>query len=219
MHTCVHSCTHLLGLVLGHVRLFVTPWTVAHQAPLSMGFFRQKYWSIPVFWSSDINSWLIGKVPDAGRDWGQKEKKASEDEMAGWHHRCNGHELGQTLGDGEGQEGLVCCSSWGSQSRTQLGDRITILEQVVISSSRGSSRPRDWTLISCIGQQILYHWATREAYIHIHVCVYVCVYVWCVCMCVAESLCCTPEINTSEINYNMSIKNKIKKRRRTHSWH
>ena len=40
----------------------------------------------PVFWSSDVNRQLIGKLPDAGKDWGQKEKKASEDEMAGWHH-------------------------------------------------------------------------------------------------------------------------------------
>ena len=37
----------------------------------------------------------------------------SEDEMAGWHHQRNGHELGQTLGDGEGQRGLACCSPWG----------------------------------------------------------------------------------------------------------
>ena len=37
----------------------------------------------PVFWSSDINRWLIRKVPDAGKDWGQKEKRASEDNMAG----------------------------------------------------------------------------------------------------------------------------------------
>ena len=40
----------------------------------------------PVFWLSDVNSWLIGKVPDAGKDQGQKEKRMSEDEMAGWHH-------------------------------------------------------------------------------------------------------------------------------------
>ena len=66
----------------------------------------------PVFWSSDVNRWLIGKVPDAGKDWGQKEKKVSENEMAGWHHQCNGHELGQTSGDGEGQRALACCSSW-----------------------------------------------------------------------------------------------------------
>ena len=45
-----------------------------------------------VFWSSDANRWLIEKVPDAGKDWGQKEKRASEDEMAGRHHWCNGHE-------------------------------------------------------------------------------------------------------------------------------
>ena len=54
----------------------------------------------PVFWLSDANRGLIGKVPDAGKDWGQKEKRTSEDEMAGWHHWGNGHELGQTSGDG-----------------------------------------------------------------------------------------------------------------------
>ena len=68
---------------------------------------------VPVFWPSDANRWLIGKVPDAGKDWGQKEKRASEDEMAGGHHWCNEHELGQTLGDGEGQGGLSCHSPWG----------------------------------------------------------------------------------------------------------
>ena len=66
----------------------------------------------PVFWSSDVNSQLIGKVPDAGKEWGQKEKRASEDEMASWHHWCNEHELGQTSGDGKGQGGLVCYSPW-----------------------------------------------------------------------------------------------------------
>ena len=56
----------------------------------------------PVFWSSDANIWLTGKVPDAGKDLGQKEKMMSKDEMAGWHHWCNRQELGQTWGDGEG---------------------------------------------------------------------------------------------------------------------
>ena len=68
----------------------------------------------PIFWSSDVNSWLTGKVLDAGKDWGQKEKRAaSEDEMAGWHYQCNRHELGQISGDGEGQGGLPCYSLWG----------------------------------------------------------------------------------------------------------
>ena len=67
----------------------------------------------PVFWSSDANRRLTGKVPDAGKDGGQKEKRASEYEMVGWHHQCNESELGQTPGDGEGQGGLACCSPWG----------------------------------------------------------------------------------------------------------
>ena len=66
-----------------------------------------------VFWSPDVNSRLFGKVPDIGKDWGQKEKRVSEDEMVGWHHWPNGHEFEQTLGDGEGQGSLVCCSPWG----------------------------------------------------------------------------------------------------------
>ena len=74
-----------------------------------------------VFWSSDANSWLIGKVPDAGKDWGQKAKRAAEDEMAGWHHWCNGHELGLTLGDGEGQGGLASCSPWGHKESDMTG--------------------------------------------------------------------------------------------------
>jgi len=75
----------------------------------------------PLFWSSDVNRWLIGKVPDADKDWEQKEKRASEDEMAGWHHWSSGHELGQTLGDGEGQGGLACCSPWGRKESDTTG--------------------------------------------------------------------------------------------------
>ena len=54
-----------------------------------------------------------GKDPDAGRDWGQEEKGKTEDEMAGWHHRLNGHEFGWTLGVDDGQGGLACCGSRG----------------------------------------------------------------------------------------------------------
>ena len=75
----------------------------------------------PVFWSSDGNSWLIGKVPVVGMDWGQKEKRASEDEMAGQHHWCNAHELGQTSGNGEGQRGLVCYSPWDHKESHMTG--------------------------------------------------------------------------------------------------
>ena len=66
----------------------------------------------PVFWSSDANRQLTGKFPDSGKIQGQKKKRASEDETAGWLHWCNERELGQTPGDGEGQWGLACCSPW-----------------------------------------------------------------------------------------------------------
>ena len=49
---------------------------------------------------------------DVGRDWGQ-EKGTAEDQMAGWHHRLDGHGFGWTLGVGDGQGGLTCCDSWG----------------------------------------------------------------------------------------------------------
>ena len=50
---------------------------------------------------------------DAGRDWGQEEKGTTEGEMAGWHHWLDAHEFEWTLGVGDGQGGLACCSSWG----------------------------------------------------------------------------------------------------------
>ena len=67
----------------------------------------------PILWPPHVKSWLIGKDSDAGRDWGQEEKGTTEDEMAGWHHRLEGHEFGWTPGVGDGQGGLACCGSWG----------------------------------------------------------------------------------------------------------
>ena len=48
----------------------------------------------PILWPPHVKSWLIGKDPDAGRDWGQEEKGTTEDEMAGWHHQLDAHESG-----------------------------------------------------------------------------------------------------------------------------
>ena len=67
----------------------------------------------PVLWPPHAKSWLIGKDSDAGRNWGQEEKGLTEDEMAGWHHRLNGHEFEWSPGVGDGQGGLACCDSWG----------------------------------------------------------------------------------------------------------
>ena len=67
----------------------------------------------PILWPPDAKSWLIWKDPDAGKDWRQEEKGMTEDEIVGWHHWLNGHELEQALGVGDGQGNLVCCSPWG----------------------------------------------------------------------------------------------------------
>ena len=66
-----------------------------------------------ILWPPDAKNWFIWKDADAGKDWRQEEKGMTEDEMAGWHHRHNGHGFGWTPGVGDGQGGLVCCSPWG----------------------------------------------------------------------------------------------------------
>ena len=67
----------------------------------------------PIFWLPDAENWLIWKDLDAGKDWGQEEKGTTEDEMVGWHHWLNDMGFVWTLGLGDGQGGLACCSSWG----------------------------------------------------------------------------------------------------------
>ena len=77
---------------------------------------------VPVLWPPDVKSKLTGKDPDAGKDWGQEEKGATEDEIVGWHHRLNRHEFEETLGDSAGQGSPVCCSWWVWKSWTRLSD-------------------------------------------------------------------------------------------------
>ena len=74
----------------------------------------------PVLWPPAAKSWLIGKGPDAGKDWGQEEKGTTEDEMVGWHHRLNGQEFGWTLGVVDGQGGLGCCGPWGHKESDRI---------------------------------------------------------------------------------------------------
>ena len=65
-----------------------------------------------ILWPPDVKSWLTGKDPDAGKDWGHEEKGMTEDEMIGLYHQLNGHEFEQTVGDSERQGSLACCSPW-----------------------------------------------------------------------------------------------------------
>ena len=61
-----------------------------------------------ILWPPDAKNWLIGKEPDAGKDWGQEEKGMTEDKMVGWHHLLDGHESEHALGVGDGQGSLAC---------------------------------------------------------------------------------------------------------------
>ena len=76
----------------------------------------------PVLWSPDAKNWLIGKVPDVGKDWMQEEKGTTEDEIVGWHHRLDGREFEQALGVGDGQGSIVCCSPLGCKESDGLSD-------------------------------------------------------------------------------------------------
>ena len=66
----------------------------------------------PILWTPDVQNQLTGKDPDVEKDRGQ-EKRATEDEVFGWHHLISGHECEQTPDNTEGQKSVACCSLWG----------------------------------------------------------------------------------------------------------
>ena len=97
-------------------RLWRVPWTVRRSSQSTLNEISPEYsleglmlkLKLLILWPPDAKSWLLGKDPDAGKGWRWEQKGMTEDEMVGWHHQLNGHEL---VGDGE--ESLVCCSPWG----------------------------------------------------------------------------------------------------------
>ena len=111
-------------------RLLRVPWTARRFQPVHPK--GNQSWIIigrtdaeaeaPILWPPDAKNWLIGKDPDAGKDWRQEQERTTEDEMVGWHHRLNGRESEQALGAGDGQGSLVCCSPWDGKSWTRLRD-------------------------------------------------------------------------------------------------
>ena len=95
----------------------------------------------PILWPPDVKSWLIGKDPDAGKDWGQEEKGTTEDKMVGWHHWLNGHGFGWTPGVGDGRGGLECCGSWGCEKldTTEWLNWLNSIDIVKFISYQGST--------------------------------------------------------------------------------
>ena len=91
----------------------------------------------PILWSSDVKILLIGKDPDAGKDWRQKEKGTTEDEMVGWHHRLDGSEFEQALRLCDGPGSLVCCSLWGLKE-SDTTERLNWTELIIGYSANGT---------------------------------------------------------------------------------
>ena len=100
----------------------------------------------PILWPPDTKNWVIWKDPDAGQDW-RREKGTTEDERVGWHHRLHGHEFEWTLGVGDGQGGLACCSPWGRQE-SDTTERLNWLTENHKRKSQclrtGSPFPQSW---------------------------------------------------------------------------
>ena len=92
----------------------------------------------PILCPPDGKSRLIWKDPDAGKDWRQEEKGMTENKMVGWHHWLNGRGFGWTLGVGDGQGGLMCCSSWGHKE-SDTTEQLNWTEMMFCTSTRITS--------------------------------------------------------------------------------
>ena len=89
----------------------------------------------PILWPPDAKNWVIGKDPDAGKDWRQEEKGRADDKMVGWHHQLNAHAFEQTPGDTEEQGSLVCFSPWGLKeldTTEQLNSKLLQTKQLYL---------------------------------------------------------------------------------------
>ena len=84
----------------------------------------------PILWPPEVKNWLIGKDPDAGKDWSQKEKGMTEDKMVGWHHWLNGHEFEQAPRVDDGQGSLVCYSPWGCKESELAGTELKLVTEL-----------------------------------------------------------------------------------------
>ena len=107
----------------------------------------------PILWPRHVKSWLIGKDPDAGRDWGQEEKGTTEDEMAGWHHWLDAHEFEWTPGVVDGQGGLACCDSWGHKELDTTEQRNWTATTTINKSPKRKNSYRD-CVVRAVGNPI-----------------------------------------------------------------
>ena len=103
---------------------------------------------VPILWPLDAKNWLIGKDPDAGKDWIQEKKGTTEDEMVEWHHWLNGHEFEQAPGVGDRQESLACCSpwvAWTCKESDTTWDWTELKVHVVVGEGKNVWKHLSWT--------------------------------------------------------------------------
>ena len=156
-----------------------------------------------ILWPPDVNSRLTGKDSTAGR------RRKGRQRMVGWHHRFNGHELGQTLGDDEGQGGLTCGSPMGrkeSDTTWRLNDNINKTDNQQESTYSTGNYTQHFVIIykgKDPDKQYVYIYIKSIICYRFYIYVAVCIYT------VrgrekesTESLCCTCETNTKSIILN-----------------
>ena len=120
--------------------------------------------------SPDAKDWLIRKDPDVGKDCRQEEKGTTEDEMVGWHHRLDGREFEQPLGDGEGQGSLVCCNTW-DLKELDTTERLNWTEKKNQAKKRIfwwlTYKPTRWQYMVELGQVSSEVCVCSEGYVHL----------------------------------------------------
>ena len=123
-------------------RLLRVPWTARSNRSVLKEINLNVYWEDWCWsWSSNISATWWEKLihlkrPWCWKDWGQ-ERRGQQDEMVGWHHQLNGHEFEKTLGDGEEQGSLACCSPWGCKELDMMSDWTTTIPWRVVSKHQG----------------------------------------------------------------------------------
>jgi len=134
----------------------------------------------PIFWPPYVKNWLIGKDPDAGKDWRQEEKGMTEDELVGWHYWLDGHEFEQALGFGDGQGGLACCSPWGHKY-LDMTEWLNWTWGWILPEGRewescldpGNSLGLGLVVVTQVSMYIKIYWAVHLNLEHLLYCVYV----------------------------------------------
>ena len=106
-----------------------------------------------LMWRNDS---LEKKKTDAGKDWRQEEKGATEDELVGWHHPLHGHEFEQVLGVADGQGSLVCCRPWGHKE-SDMTEQLNLLNWTIQMKC-----PNIWNLQSFWPMEIEIHLASVQ---------------------------------------------------------